>query len=131
METPLFGRRFEKVIGIMTKDLYDQIIDALDDRKEWEKRQETWYIMRHNGLRRLSKPYPNAPDLHFPLADSTIDKLKPFYFQQLYSADTLASFISLRQQDAELTTAVGAWFDYQLKQKSNLEREILCAIDNM
>lgn len=115
----------------MKNELYDDIIQALKDRTEWEGRQSVWYRMRHGGLRRGNKPYPNAPDLHFPLVDSNIEKLKPFYFQQLYAAETFAAFIALKPQSNELTTSAAGWFDYKLKQQTNLEREILCAIDHM
>lgn len=115
----------------MKHELYDDIIQALKDRSEWEQKQSVWYRMRHGGLRRGNKPYPNAPDLHFPLVDSNIEKLKPFYFQQLYAAETFAAFIALKPQSNELTTSASGWFDYKLKQQTNLEREILCAIDHM
>jgi hypothetical protein len=112
-------------------DLLDEINDALKARTDWEERQTTFYKMRHEGLRRRFKPWPGAADLHFPLIDSLTDRIKPFYFQQLYATETLASFVSLKDQSDDLTTATGYWFDYQLKQKSNLEEEILSAIDYM
>jgi len=87
--------------------------------------------MRHNGLRRKSKPFPGASDLHYPLSDSTIEKIKPHYFQQLFAVDILATFVSRRPQQKDNTAAAAQWFDYQVKQKSNLETEILTTIDAM
>jgi hypothetical protein len=112
-------------------DKADEIADALKNRDDWYRRQETFYKMRHFGLRRISSPYPGAADLHFPLIDSLVERLKPFYYQQLYGKDQFATFTSLRTQPGDTTSAVSAWFDYRLKQKTNLERKILTAIDAM
>lgn len=112
-------------------DIYDEIFDALKERSEWEQRQAVWYKLRHQGLRRKSKPYPNAPDFHVPLADSMIEKHKPFFVQQLYASGTFASFVSLKPQDGELTSAAEGWFDYKQKQETNIERELMCAFDHM
>src|SRR6266404_5494058 len=101
-------------------DLTDEIQDALTARISWANRQTTFYKVRHQGLRRINKPYPNAADLHFPLVDSLIEKMKPFYFQQLYATEQFASFVSLRSQPAEITSEVANWFDYRLKQKTNI-----------
>lgn len=112
-------------------ELADEIQDALRARLDWANRQTTFYKLRHQGLRRINKPYPNAADLHFPLCDALITKLKPFYFQQLYATEQFASFVSLRTQPADTTSAVASWFDYKLKQKTNLEREMMAVIDFM
>lgn len=111
--------------------LHNLLISDLQDRKQWESRQRTWYQMRHNGLRRAKKPGPWAADMHYPLADTIISKLKPYYFEQLYAPEHLASFVSLKPQSQALTTASARWFDYQLKQRTNLETEILSVIDIM
>ena len=111
--------------------LADEIADSLKNRDDWYRRQEVWYKMRHFGLKRVSPPYPGAADLHFPLIDSIVERLKPFYYQQLYGREQFASFVSMRTQPSDTTTAVAAWFDYRLKQKTNLERKILTTIDAM
>lgn len=110
---------------------HEDILAALNARTTWETRQETWYSMRHDGLRRKAKPFPNAADMHFPLGDTFIDKLKPYYVQQVFASDTLATFLSLKQEMSEYSAGSGQWFDYQLKQKSNFEFEIVTAIDAM
>jgi hypothetical protein len=112
-------------------DKADEIADALKNRDDWYRRQETFYKMRHFGLKRISPPYPGAADLHFPLIDSIVERLKPFYYNQLYGTDQFAAFTSLRTQPADTTSAVASWFDYRLKQKTNLERKILTVIDAM
>ena len=112
-------------------ELFSLTMDDLQDRSLWETRQQMYYDLRHHGLRRKSKPWPGASDAHFPLSDTIISNLKPYYVQQLFALDTVASFVSLRDQNTALTTAASQWFDYKLKQKSNLQEEIISAIDAM
>lgn len=115
----------------MKKALFDQINDSLDDRKDWATRQQRNYQMRNGGIRRLALPYKNAPDGWYPLGDTLIEKIKPGYVQQVYGGETIATFVSLKPQDDELTQAATYYLDYNLKQKSNFERTIHVAIDQM
>ena len=92
-------------------ELHDKITKDIKDRSRWEQRQNLWYEMRHTGLRRKNKPWKNASDLHFPLADSVVERLKPFYFMQIVGMDTIASFVPMRQQDAGMTVTAERWFD--------------------
>jgi hypothetical protein len=110
---------------------HDEILDAIRDRKEWENRQATWYAMRHDGLRRKNKPWANAADMHWPLADAIIEKLKPYYVQQIFATDTVASFVALQELFSAYQAAAGQWFDYQLKQRSNFEGEMCITPDVM
>ena len=77
---------------------HDEILTALKDRSTWENRQTTWYKMRHDGLRRQNKPWANAADMHFPLADMIIEKLKPYYIGQIFATDNVASFVGLSSE---------------------------------
>lgn len=110
---------------------HSEILDAVKNRSTWESRQATWYKMRHDGLRRLNKPFPGASDAHFPLGDMQIEKLKPFYLAQLYANDTVAAFTSLRQEHVAAQNEAALWMDYQLKEESNFEDEIAIAVDKM
>lgn len=108
-----------------------EILAALNARKVWEDRQATWYQMRHDGLRRRNKPFPNAADLHYPLADTLIEKQKPDAVAQVTGMETVATFTGLTQQAAGYASAAAQWFDYQLKQQSNFEDEVEIAADRM
>lgn len=111
-------------------ELHEKIIKDIQDRTRWEQRQALWYEMRHQGLRRKSKPWNNASDLHFPLADSVIERLKPFYYMQIVGMDVIASFAPMRQQDAGMTVTAERWFDYQIKEKTNFLNEALTWVDH-
>lgn len=105
--------------------------DLTARKSGWEDKQRIWYEMRHEGLRRQSKPFPSAADLHFPMADGMIDKLKPFFFAQVFGNEHVATFIAEKPQAKELSRAAAAAFDYHLKEETNFFEEILSNIDNM
>lgn len=115
----------------MDSELLDLVYEDIANRKTWADRQAIWYQLRRDGLRRRNKPYPGAADLHFPLVDTIIEKLKPFYLNQLFATERLADFVSRDPQKAQDILNVAWWFDYKLKQKSNLEKQITLAIDSM
>jgi len=109
--------------------LHDLVHDDLKARKTWEDRHAVWYKMRHQGIKRARKPYAGAPDLHFPLADTILDKLKPFYYRQLFASELLSDLTPQRPQMEEYARHAERWFDHELKSKTNLLSEILYVID--
>lgn len=113
----------------MPDTLHDAIIGDLDDRRKWDERQPVWYRMRETGLGRKNKPYPTAPDFHYPLADMILEKLKPFYYKQLFAAEKIAELVSQRANLQEFTEQAASWFDYQIKEETNLLEEILFVTD--
>lgn len=114
----------QKTATLVRKDLAAR-------KSGWEDKQRVWYEMRHEGLRRQNKPFPSAADLHFPMADGMIDKLKPFFFAQVFGNEHVATFIAEKPQAKELSRAAGAAFDFHLKEETNFFEEILSNIDNM
>jgi hypothetical protein len=50
------------------------------------------------GCEVTNKPWPKAADLHWPLIDTAIEKLKPLFLQQALGMDVVASFVPMRQQ---------------------------------
>lgn len=115
----------------MDEELYEQIIHDLENRKEWATKQPVWYTMRRDGIRRKHKPWPNAADMHYPLIDTIVDKLKPFYLNQLFATERMADFVSSDPADTADILGASYWFDYKLKHISNLEDEVASAIDAM
>jgi len=112
-------------------ELFRLLTEDVRARTGWEDRQRLWYEMRHGGLRRKRR-LPWQADLHYPLSDSIISKLKPFYYQQIYGNELVATFVeSSPMADEKTARAVSIWFDFSLKQKSNLESEVLTCIDHL
>jgi len=102
----------------------------LDDRSDWEGRQILWGKMRKHGVRRARKPWSGAADMHVPLGDTTIGKLKAYYMQWVFGPELLASFYSLESQGDSYTDSVAQWFDYQVRERSNFTRAMMCAMDS-
>lgn len=116
------------------RELYQAICDDLTQRTKWEDRQGLLYKARYRGLRRRNLPFPGASDINWPLVDGIIAKLAPVYFGQLFATDLLATFLPTAEatgQAATLAQSAAQWFDYWVKQESNLEEAILNVIDWM
>ncbi|WP_157837112.1 hypothetical protein [Geminisphaera colitermitum] len=110
---------------------HDEILDALKARGTWESQQQTYTKMRNEGLRRVNPPWKGAADMHFPLADMLVEKMKPFYVSQIFATDTVASFTGLDAASMAHQQAVSQWFDYQLKQRTDFETEVVIGSDYM
>lgn len=115
----------------MSKGLHDQVLDALRNRQPWENKQLAFYTMRHDGLRRLKKPFPGASDLHFPLVDGQIEKAKPFYFGQLFSGQRIAEFEAESAETAATADLAADYFDHYLKNELPYGQKVLSATDTM
>lgn len=112
------------------QEYHEEIIQAIVTRTSWEKNQEIWYQMRHNGLGRRFKPWPGAADMHDPLSDTIIGAQKPVDIEQLYATELLAEFLSEESQandDAELASR---FFDWHVKHKSNFIRKLMRSDDS-
>ena len=104
----------------MNADLLRNGLDILSNRRDWETRQRTYYLMRHDGLRRRNKPFPTAADLHLALVDEKVNQKKAFTLAQVMGAPHLAHLTSYRQQLQETTDSAIAYFDFELKHRTNL-----------
>jgi hypothetical protein len=111
-------------------ELYEDIVEDLEDRQSWEGRQILWSKMRNLGVRRARKPWPGAADMHVPLSDTIVNKLKAYYVQWVFGPELLASFYSLDDQGDSYTDSVAQWFDYQVRECSNFTLMTICAIDS-
>lgn len=114
-----------------SRELFGKVCQDIRSRQEWTTRQALWYTMRHGGIPRINKPWPTAADMHYPLIDGTIAKFKPFYFNQLFGTEVVGQFTPKDEAVAPFAQEVGYWFDYKLKQQTNLESEVLIAADRM
>lgn len=110
---------------------HEEILEALRDRADWETKLERFDRMRHEGLRRARKPWTGAADMHFPLADMQVEKLKPFYTQQVYAGELIAAFSAAKAGAQAVAGVAAQWFDYQVKQRSNFEEVLPVVVDRM
>jgi hypothetical protein len=112
-------------------ELYTDICSDLDDRQSWESRQVLWGKMRNQGVKRTRKPWPGAADMHIPIGDTIINKLKAYYVQWIFGPELLASFYSLEEQGDSYQDSVAQWFDYQMRENSNFTTTTICTVDSL
>lgn len=114
-----------------TEKLHADVLKDISARQRWETRQDTWYKMRYDGLARRNKPWAHAADLHLPLADNAIADFLPFYYGLLFDSETVGQFVAKVPAVAPFAQEASYWFDFKLRQESNLETEALVLIDKM
>lgn len=115
----------------MSRPLFEKGLEVISSRAVWEQKQRAFYMMRHDGLRRRGKPFPTAADLHFPLVDMNIRKMKPFWISQALASDRIAQFTALREQLADTTAAAADFFNFEVRQRTNYARKLRSAVDAM
>lgn len=118
-------------VNTPSQALHSEILDAIKARSGWDNKQEVYYQMRHDGLRRKRKPYANAADLHQPLIDAAIEKLKPFYHSQAFGPQRLVEFVARRSDLRPHCEAASDGFDWILREETNLSLSLLSAVDYM
>jgi len=112
------------------QELFKEISDDLRDRVKWEARQIIWSRMRGQGVGRSNRPWPGAANVHVPISDTIITKLKPYYVVWIFGPELLASFYSLDDQGDSYTDSVAQWFDYKVRERSNFTDASICGIDS-
>ena len=112
-------------------ELYEDICNDLEDRQPWEGRQVLWGKMRGAGVKRTRKPWAGAADMHVPIGDTIVNKLKAYYIQWIFGPELLASFYALEDQGDSYTDSVAQWFDYQVRECSNFSTMAICAVDSL
>ena len=71
-----------------------------------------------------------ASDMHVPIGDTICNKLKPYFLQWILGPELIAGFFSLSDQGDSYTDAVAQWFNYQVREKSNFNNQLIYAIDS-
>jgi hypothetical protein len=109
----------------------DKAFALIGQRNVWETRQRLYYQMRHDGLRRINKPWESAADFHFPLIDMIISAMKPFWVSQIFGGERLTDFIALREQLADMTEAAADYFNFEMRYRTELRYQVERAVDIM
>lgn len=115
----------------MSRELQDKGFQILADRGVWERKQRLYYQMRHDGLRRLNKPFPTAADQHMPIVDMNIGDLKPFWSAQVFGGQRLCDFTAMRQQMKDTTESAADFHDFELKNFTQYRYNMEQMIDTM
>jgi hypothetical protein len=115
----------------MSKELCDHAQRILTERFIWEQRARIFYLMRHDGLPRINKPFPTASDGHVAVIDKAIRKQKPFWNGQIEAGDRVCTFASMKQQMKAMTDAASDFYDFETRQRSKFLDKMETVFDHM
>jgi hypothetical protein len=99
------------------------------DTSEKRDRWQGWKRMRTIGVGRAALPFKGASDFHYPMIDTVIEQLKPFYLEQAIGPEPLCSFIPRTSADYADSNIAAQWFDCQLRVWSNFRHQMMINID--
>lgn len=114
-----------------TEKRYSCVLRTLSERTRWEDRQRIFYQMRTTGLPRKDKPFKGAADMYFPLIDSTIERMMPFYYNQVFQTERLAEFGAMGEALGDVGSECAEAFDWILKEETTFEDDIETVADRM
>lgn len=84
-----------------------------DDRQVWQNRVDRWYRKRYGIRKKKNFPWPSCSNLHLPLVDKTIRKMKPFYVNSILGNSPIVSILDTTG-DIILNRAREFFFDWLL-----------------
>ena len=111
------------------EDIFSRVYRYISNRNIWTQKQKLWYEMRFDGVRRKGKPWKNAADLHVPIADKKISEFLPYYNDQIYSSQYIATFIPKEEDQTDTSEEIEKYFDYQVRQETNFEDAVVLVAD--
>lgn len=88
---------------------------ARNANQEWIAKQEKWYKKRYGIRPAQTFPWAGASNLHLPLQDKTIRKLKPEYVGILWNASPLCEFASRDASGVERAEKASWYFDWLVR----------------
>lgn len=105
---------------------YDKAIGA---RTTWIANQVKWFKKRFGIRPKKTFPWPGASNLHLPLQDKNIRKLKPDYVNVLWNTVPICTFQPVGPEDFELAERVEWFFDWLLRNVMNVFTAICLSAD--
>jgi len=125
----------EDIRNQFVKDLNGEIDDAIAARGKWENRQTRWYKKRYGIRPKKSFPWPGCANLHIPLTDKTIRKIKPSYVNLIWaSMPYVCDFVGMGMGPEDDTAAAELnepFFDWLFKVRMRAFKPTVLLVDKM
>lgn len=105
---------------------YDETMEALDARRDWERRVAQLHA-QYYGLDRpdaQSYPWPGASNQRYLLAQMTIAKQLPLRNKLIHSAKNIVTMIARKKELIGKAPLMSQYFDFYTKQRTTFERQI-------
>ncbi len=118
-----------------TKEFIDGIIAEVNEadstRDAYKEKLTRWYKKRYGIRAAKNFPWPGCSNLHVPLVDKTIRKLKPSYVRLFEPSETMAFFEPVGPEDVDKASKCEIFFDWLLKVRMRIFRPAILMIDKM
>jgi len=105
---------------------YDETMEALDARRDWEKRIAQLYA-QYYGLDRpdlMTYPWPGAANHRYLLAQMTISQQLPIRNKLIHSSKNITTLIARKKELISKAPLLSGYFDFYTKQRTDFERQI-------
>jgi len=104
---------------------------ARNGSQEWSDNQIKWYKKRYGIRPPQTFPWWGASNLHLPLQDKTVRKLKPEYVGIIWNASPICDFVPKGAQDLERAERASWHFDWLMRTQVKPFAEICIAADKV
>jgi hypothetical protein len=107
-------------------DDYDQGMEALDARRDWETRIAQLHAQRYgyDAPPEMNYPWPGASNHRYLLADMTIARLLPIRSKLIYSSKNIVNMIARKKEMISKAPLMSGYFDFFVKQRTPFEKQI-------
>jgi len=105
---------------------YDEGMEALDSRKEYEQRIAQLHAQRYgyDAPSQMNYPWPGASNHRYLLADMTICRLLPIRTKLIYSSKNIVNTIAKKKELIPYSPLMASYNDFYTKQRTDFERQI-------
>lgn len=109
----------------------DEAEHALADRQSWVKLQREWYTVRY-GMRAKKKfPWPGASNLHIPLTDKVIRRVKPIFISSFFGVDPICTMEPLGNTTQDAARVFELGYDWLVRHRMERpQEELTFAVDD-
>ena len=115
----------------LIQDLHAQMLTALDARETWKERQTRWVKQRYGIRPPKTYPWPGCSNLHLPLTDKNIRKLKPIYVALIFSVFPVCTFTPWDASVVDYAEDVDKTYHWVLNNRMKVFEDAVLAIDIM
>lgn len=115
----------------MIKSMKAEIDLAISQREEFITKQNKWYRKRYGIRPKATFPWFNASNLHIPVQDKMIRKLKPEYVGVAYNTTPICELSTENPQNMEVAEQASWQFDYLLRTRMDIFADVNLMTDKM
>ena len=111
---------------------YDEIMEALDARRDLELRWAQLHAQRYcyDAPADMDYPWPGASSHRYPLSEMTISKQLPLRQKMLYTSKNIVNLIARKSELISKAPLLSQYNDFYTKQRTDFELQIQYSANN-